>query len=299
MMIKKCYWLLLLLISGAFFSCEKDITVNLPKVDNELVVDGSIENGQLPVIVLTHSLNYFSSIDPVTLENSFVHNANITVTVDGKTHTLKEYAIDTIAALKFYEYSADTTDGKNGFRGEVGKTYDLQIRVAGKTYTSSTTIPKITLTLDSLFYEGVNSGKPEDSDKVILYGVITDPAGSKDYARYFTKENYQPFYPGYNSVFDDQLTNGTIYSIGIDRGFNKNETVDYNEYGYFYKGDSIIVKLCNIDKATYDFWRTWEYAFASIGNPFSSPVKILSNVNGALGYWGGYACQFKTIIIDK
>jgi hypothetical protein len=60
----------------------------------------------------------------------------------------------------------------------------------------------------------------------------------------------------------------------------------------------VTLKLCNIDKATYDFWRTMEFAYSSVGNPFSSPTKVLSNISGgALGYFGGYAAQFKTIII--
>ncbi|MGB8193468.1 MAG: DUF4249 family protein, partial [Chitinophagaceae bacterium] len=53
------------------------------------------------------------------------------------------------------------------------------------------------------------------------------------------------------------------------------------------------------DKATFDFWRTMEFSYASIGNPFSSPTKVLGNVKGALGYFGGYAVQYKTIIIPK
>jgi len=60
------------------------------------------------------------------------------------------------------------------------------------------------------------------------------------------------------------------------------------------------LKLCNIDKATYDFWRTFEFNFQSIGNPFSSPIKVLGNISGnALGYFGGYAAQYRTLIIPK
>ena len=56
----------------------------------------------------------------------------------------------------------------------------------------------------------------------------------------------------------------------------------------------------NITKSTFDFWNTFEFSYQSVGNPFSSPTKVLSNItNGALGYFGGYAAQFKTIIIPK
>jgi hypothetical protein len=43
-----------------------------------------------------------------------------------------------------------------------------------------------------------------------------------------------------------------------------------------------------------------EFTYASVGNPFSSPTKVLSNINGgALGYFGGYAAQFKRIVIPQ
>jgi hypothetical protein len=60
------------------------------------------------------------------------------------------------------------------------------------------------------------------------------------------------------------------------------------------------VKLSNIDKATYDFWRTMEYNYQSIGNPFSSPVQVISNIsNGALGYFGGYGSQYTQLSIPQ
>jgi hypothetical protein len=68
----------------------------------------------------------------------------------------------------------------------------------------------------------------------------------------------------------------------------------------FKRGDTVTIKLCNIDKGTYDFWRTYEFSFQSIGNPFSSPTRILGNIsNDALGYFGGYGAQYRTVIIPK
>jgi hypothetical protein len=41
-----------------------------------------------------------------------------------------------------------------------------------------------------------------------------------------------------------------------------------------------------------------EFNYSSIGNPFSSPTKVLGNIKGgALGYFGGYAVQYSTIVI--
>jgi hypothetical protein len=106
--------------------------------------------------------------------------------------------------------------------------------------------------------------------------------------------------PGIASVFDDQIVDGTTYDFLIDKGFDKNGELNFSDedYGFFHRGDTVTIKFCNIDKATYDFWRTWEYNYQSNGNPFSSPIKVLSNMdNGALGTFSGYAVQYKSIII--
>jgi hypothetical protein len=118
--------------------------------------------------------------------------------------------------------------------------------------------------------------------------------------RYFTKENSQPFYPGYNSVFEDVVINGSTFDFPIDKGVDRNDTTSYYDgYFAFRKGDTVTVKWCNIDKAHFDFWRTLEFELGSQGSPFSTPVTILTNIEGGLGIWGGYAPSYKTMIIPK
>ena len=97
-----------------------------------------------------------------------------------------------------------------------------------------------------------------------------------------------------------RVTDGTTYNIEIDQGVDRNQSVDFSHYSYFYRGDSITVKFANIDKATFDFWRTMEYDYQSIGSPFSSPTQVLGNIsNGALGYFGGYAAQYISLKVPK
>ena len=128
---------------------------------------------------------------------------------------------------------------------------------------------------------------------------VTDPAGFGNYIRYYTRVNDSLFYPPPASVFDDQIIDGTTYEIEVEHGVDRNEEIDFEEYSFFHRGDTVTVKFANIDKKTFDFWRTMEFAYGSIGNPFSSPTKVLGNVNGALGYFGGYAVQYKTLIVPK
>jgi hypothetical protein len=279
-------------------SCEKVISFTPDNVEPVVVVEASIEDGQPPVVILSKSLNYFSEITPELLASSFVNNAEIDVSNGTLTHRLKEYSITTPDGFTLYYYSIDSSNLGTAFVGQLASNYTLRINTGGKEYTASTTIPALTKTIDSLWWqESINN---PDTTQVLLMGRASDPPGFGNYIRYFTSVNGEPFYPGLNSVFDDQIVDGKTYSVQVERGVDRNEEIDFDTYSYFNRGDSVTVKFTNIDKATFDFWRTMEYSYSSIGNPFSSPTKVISNIKGGgLGYFGGYATQYISLVIPK
>jgi len=278
-------------------SCEKNVSFKLADTQPKLVVEASIENGQAPTVVLSNSLDYFSEISPQILQQSFVHGADVSVSNGVLTHKLKEYSFDQNGYTFFY-YSIDSSNLVTAFPGELNTSYSLKINSQGKEYTAVTTIPRVTKIIDSVFWKKASDFLPDSV--VALMVKATDPPGYGDYVRYYTKDNSEPFYPGINSVFDDQIVDGTTYTLQVDRGYPRNLGMTEDNLVYFNKGDTVTFKLCNIDKATFDFWRTMEFSYASVGNPFSSPTKVLSNINGnALGYFAGYAAQYHTIIIPK
>lgn len=286
-----------LIIVIVFSSCEKGISFNLNSTTDKLVVEAEIETNELPVVTLTKSFNYFSTITPEQLSNSFVKNADIWMSNGTKTHKLLQY-FNTVNGVKLYYYSVDPSQSQTIFRGTEGGTYSLKIVVDGQEYNAVTTIPVLTKKVDSLWW--APAPQNPDTTKVVLKGRATDPPQYGNYIRYFTKVGQNRFLPGENSVFDDQVVNGTTYNVDIDKGIDRNENVKDEDKGFFKRGDTVTLKFCNIDKATYDFWRTMEFNYSSTGNPFSSPNKVLGNIsNNALGYFGGYATQFKTIIIPK
>ena len=290
-------WLCAFLLSASLSACEKNINFDLKEADKVLVVDANIENGRPPVVVLTSSFNYFSSLSASMVEASFVHNAVVTISNGAKTHQLKEYTISTALGYNLYTYSIDSAVLATAFLGEPNTTYTMKIEAGGKIYNATTSIPALAKKTDSLWWK--KAPYQEDTTKVVLMQKVTDPPGLGNYIRYFTKKNSESFLPGENSVFDDQFVDGTTYEIQVDPGIDrtKNLPADSN---YFKRGDTITLKLCNIDKSSYNFWNTWEFAYQSIGNPFAQPNKVLGNIdNGALGAFYGYGATFKTLIIPK
>lgn len=293
--------LVYLFIALLAFSCERTVDLKVNHQPAKLVVDASIENNGAPLVVLSTSLNYFNTISPQQLSASFVHNAIITVGDSSKTVQLTEYNYTDSSGFQFYYYTVDFTNSAQILYGKLNTTYNLKIQLPDSSvYTSVTTIPPLRKTCDSLWW--VTAPNNPDTMRTVLYGLFKDPPGLGDYVRYFTSVNSAPYYPGYTSAFDDQVTDGTTYTFQIPRGYNKNDTikVDNDDFGFFHRGDSVVFKFCDIDKATFDFWRTWEFAYQSNGNPFSSPVKVTGNIsNNALGAFCGYAAQYSSIIIPK
>lgn len=287
--------IILLCVAGS--SCEKSIHFVPDNASPSVVVEASIENGQAPVVILSSSVDYFSQITPQILQQSFIHQALVKISNGSRTMTLKEYEVPAGNGYNVYYYSTDSSQPANIFAGELNTQYSLQVEAGGKTYSAVTSIPPLAKKIDSLWWRPAPPGA--DSNQVVLMSRITDPPGLGNYIRYFTKTNGGPFLPGLNSVFDDQIVDGTTYDIQVDQGVNRNETIDFANYAFFHRGDTVTVKFCNIDKATYDFWRTMEYSYSSIGNPFSTPTKVLGNVPGALGYFGGYAAQYISLVIPQ
>ena len=278
-----------------FCGCEKNISFNLKEAPSVLVVDAQIENNVYPTVILTRSFGFFDMISPQLLSNAFVHNADVEVSNGTQNQRLKEYAFPLGGSYTGYIYTIDTANPVNTFKGEFNKQYQLTITDSGMQYHAVTTIPLLTKHPDSVWF--IHVPLYADSNARVMMIKTTDPRGLGNYIRYFTKRNTGPFLPGENSVFDDAIVDGTTYSIEVGQGIDRNNKPKADS-NYFYKGDTVTLKFCDIDKGTFTFWNTWEFAQQSIGNPFAQPNKVISNIdNGALGVFSGYAAWYKTAIV--
>ncbi len=280
-------------------SCEKEVKINLKTGEPSLVVEGQIENGSVPFVMLTKSIGYFANIDLNTLQNSFVHNAKVTVSDGIRTVTLKEYTIDTGGTGNTFSfYTVNFAD--SSFKGEIEKIYRLHIEVDGKEYDAYTKIPNPTQ-IDSV--KTVQPDPPFNTEKnptarqIRIYFKEPDSAGN--YVKYFTKRNSEMYYPGLNSVYSDEVINGIYFETTLSLGAPRFSQLSRDSIAVGYPGDTVTLKWCAIDKATYNFWSTYEYSLSTLGNPFSTPIQVKSNIsNKALGIWAGYGCVYKTLVLE-
>lgn len=307
---KKLSGILTILFSVmTFISCEREITVNLPKPKEQIVVEGYIENGLPPYVFLTRNSPFFGGIDLNDLSAYFVRGAKVIVSNGTEEVELVEYSSELINLLPeeerkqladLFGISLDSTGTlpsfslysiplSSTFVGEIGKTYSLYILADGKELTSTTSIP-FPVAFDSLWV--LPHPNPDNDTLVRLYGQLKDPDTLGNFYRYFTKRNSGPYVTGFSTVFDDLVINGKSFPIQVPYGIPRSEfdqDFDPNTFGYWKKMDTCYVRLAMIDRDHYNFWRTLENERANQGSPFGSFTKVRSNIKGGLGIWGGYA----------
>ena len=284
---------LFLLLSLA--SCETNIDFKLVDATPKLVVDAEIENGLAPRVLLTKSISYYHVISPQIVLSSFVHNADVYISNGSVTHKMKEYTYTLFPGVSASYYGVDSSSLSTAFVGEPNTNYELKIISEGEEYTSSTQIPAFNVVPDSFYFK--QAPQNPDTNKRVMIIRALDPAGLGNYVRYYTKKNSESFFPGPNSVYTDEIIDGSAYTIqlqqGIDR-YNRPKTGG----NFFMKSDTVTLKFCNIGRSTYQFWNSWEFASQNLGNPFSQPNKIIGNIsNGALGSFCGYAAWYRTLIV--
>lgn len=293
--IKKPYilYLSLSILFIGLISCEKNVTVKVPEGKEEIVVEGYIEPGQAPLVIISKTLPFFGEINTNDVIQNLITNATVIINDGSVTDTLLGFSgLYTSATL----------------RGQVGKRYALTVLANGKTLTAVTTIPN-PVSFDSVWWKvdgerdslGFCWAKLSDPDTLgNCYRIFTQRINRYTYGTEVGKiKDSTIIAVGGGASFEDKFINGRSFDLSFARGsFNFSEREDDNneERFFFKRGDTIVVKFCSIDRDHFNFWRKEESQVSSNGNPFGSPQPVVGNINGGLGVWGGYSPVFDTII---
>jgi hypothetical protein len=302
-------------------ACEREITVDLPRTEARVVVEGTIETGQPPLVILSRTQNFF---DPTSLQSiaaSFISEATVTVSDGTTTWTLDRICSSLIPDSLLEDAAAATgidvnllananicvwTKLDGSLLGQEGRSYRLDVQTDGRNLSATTTIPQA-VQLDSVWFR-LALQRPNDDTLGLIWGRLSDPDTIGNCYRVLAQRinrgpNGRPkdanFVAPFFSVFEDRYFNGLSFDFNFNRGalpFSTAEDDTNAERGFFKVGDTVVVKGVSIDFASYRFYNSLANNVATQGDVFSNPSNVISNINGGLGVWSGWAFRLDTLV---
>jgi hypothetical protein len=288
-------------------SCSKEVKIDIPGFDEQIVIDGSIETGRPAIIFLSKTRDIYAPTDINSYLSGFISGATVIVSNGTITDTLIEICtnnlppeLDSIAAEYFGVPIEQLVDlnlcgyVSTGIIGEVGKTYTLKVIHNNKTYTSSTKIENPTV-LDNLFWK--------EQANLPGYGFswakITDSPIMGDAYRWEAKKiSDVSFSKPFQPFTDDRFYNGLTFEFSVENPMSfRDSTIEDQYKGYYKLGDTIVVKFSKLGKNEFQFFEKKYNQIYSGGNPFATPTNIPTNIEGgALGIWAGFSPWYDTLI---
>ncbi len=261
-----CFALAALLPVGT--SCEKVITLDLKDSEPRFVVEASVNAGEtIHKVEITKSIK-FSEI------NSFPAVSGALVTLsddDGNSEVLVESTPGVYLSATLL--------------GVEGHTYVLNIKVEGKEFVSSSTIP-LKVNLEALFFIDDNFG---GNNGKIAVPIRQDPAGIQNSYKFEMQVSRFKDNIGWERdqallIQNDDFSDGVVSQQPI-----------FGSLGAFFQGDTCKIEMYCIDKNVYQYF----YSLAQNGpNGAATPANPVSNIsNGCLGYFTAQTKQTLTAIV--
>lgn len=310
--------LLSLAVIAIIASCTKEVEIDIPGFKEQLVIDGSIESGMPPIVILSRSKDIYSPTNLEAFVAGFVTDAEVFVSDGTNEYKLDLFCSDDLPpgtedlVAGFLGISPDQLSQMNicaytsfntAIWGEVGKTYHLRVNHNGSTYTGTTHILQ-PHALDNLWWKEENATPGYGYS----HAALSDPPGVYDAYKWEVKrinivngETIDAYYkPTFNHVVDDEFFDGKTFNFYYENPWTIRDKEIQVEYRGLYKaGDTVVVKFSKIDKGVYDFLYSKVVQALSSGNPFASPMNVKTNLQGGcLGVWAGYSPVYDTLICN-
>ena len=296
-------WAVCLLATG----CQREIDLKLPEYQPKLVIEGTIENGQPAMVMVSKSIPYFKEVDFRYLSDSvLVTNNQARVFVTSETGESEELHWRMTPELPY----------RMGFVGShvLGREethYTLRVEYDGKTYTAETYIPK-TFDIDSAWFD--QSAEILNESQGTIRILMTDAADEENYYAFFCKVYSKKlrdrlWVSGLPVAFDDRTFNGLTFNYEMTRAgysrlligmLDENEREEYTRLT-FRPGDIVYLKHTQVDYHTYKYLLSAGTEAAYGSNPFTNPLPVVSNFDSeeVLGHWSGFAAKIDTLVWEK
>ena len=305
----------ILILSGLSIvleGCTKIVDVDLPDSEPLLVVEGTIRNGEAPLVLLSKTQGYFDPVGDLS-ESLYIGGAEVTVSANGVPYLLDEICTQDLSSdilevlgvtlgidpqvLSENPFCAYTSFDEPALIGVHGVTYDLHVLYDTLEVTSSSKIEN-TVPIDSLAFV-IPTTALSDSMGLITTSY-TDPDTLGNSYRWASRRvGVDPsfIYP-LGSAWDDSFGNGTPLTFTFFRYSEDFSEEPEGEAGFWKTGDTVLVRLESVDRSAFSAIMTFESAASAQGNPFSPPTNVITNIEGGLGWWIAYSSSVDTVFCN-
>ncbi|MES1159361.1 MAG: DUF4249 domain-containing protein, partial [Bacteroidota bacterium] len=247
-------WVFTLTALPAGFACKKVVQVDLNNAAPHIVIEGEVTNR-----TETYQVRISKTVD-FSADNTYPPVTGATVSIRDST---------TGHGVNLTESSPGiyTT---NAFTGVPRHIYNLLVFAEGKEYRASSTMP-LPVPLDSVtFAKNIDFNNKKDINVVVNF---QDPPGLGNYYQ-FTEILNGKGIPNI-FVFEDRLSDGRYIEQPL-----------FNDSTYLQKGDTMLLKMYNVDKNIYDYFNTLIQVTGNNNFQSATPANPNTNIsNGALGYF--------------
>ena len=264
---------LTVVLAAALIGCEDVIQVELESAEPQIVIEGSVTDGNSQTTVYISKSGDF--YEPSIFED--VTGAAVTISDSrGNSEDLVE--------------TADGVYETNSIIGRPGDTYNISVNSDGEAYRAESTMPLENINLDSIAIKPSSFGRNKE-EKYDLWIYFQDIPDVKNYCRFRVFHNN--VLRGGFTLYDDRLSDGN-YIEGRIRFNEENNKINV--------GDEFRIELLNIDRANFDYFNTANDVSASGGGGMGmgsvAPTNPNTNWNNnALGYFGAYTVSIATTVL--
>ena len=258
-------------------------TAHLPRDPERSVVEGWIDSGGAPIVMLSSTVEATSVEQQVEdLVGSIYYKALVTVTdeTEGKEVTLSGRKDSRY--LPPYIYTTDQIEGVPGHR------YSLKVMYGNHVAKATTVIP------EPVPLDRVEVTKSVQSDTMyVITAYFNDPEG---YHRFFTMVEGQDtmYLP---SVLSGQMATNRVGAVAVVRGWR---LTNKRRMPLYRLGEVVHIKFCSMEEDIWKYWSSFDgVSTISTNGFFPITQNPTSNMQGAYGYWAGYGATYTTVTVEE
>lgn len=265
----KYFYIIFSLLLVSITSCQKVIELDLKESEAFYVIEGSVNKDSLVHTIYISQSKNFSS------DNVFTKVENAIVTLSDDINNS-----EVLAMVSPGVYKSST------ILGEEGRTYNLNVKIGDKTFTSTSVMPSQVEFLDLLF---INDEFTGGGSKIAIPSRL-DPAGIYNAYKFDVqvsrfKDNAGWVRDSAIIVQDDEFSDG-LYS----------QQPLFGSLSSFMPKDTCRVTMMCIDKNVYKYF----YSLSLNDGGAATPANPISNItNGALGYFSAQSKQLLEVVVPE